>query len=263
MEPREISPTTRAIWSNIENILLIYVGSAADFALNSEVDWLFFTNQLPSDPQRRFVETFRYQQKLFFADSTTLPRLLNGIRRIHTHVEETRTRSENTPRQMSNRAFVEVHDMLIEYGIRGYEYIHHRPLLAVEREAYFQDMEWLIRGMGVELTDATYADFQQRRAQSIQHDLQPNAYTAKLYAAYRNDIGPWRYWILRQFQAYFVHPRVAKKLGLGRAPLFALPYRLYPYLRQRWILRLLLRIFVKKHVRHILYSFEQPQATPA
>ena len=49
------SEITRTIWGEADNILLIYAGAAAEFALNPENHWLFYTGKLPSDPLRRFA----------------------------------------------------------------------------------------------------------------------------------------------------------------------------------------------------------------
>ena len=40
----------RRIWGDAELVLLVFAGSAAEFALNRAVDWLFFTGRIPNDP---------------------------------------------------------------------------------------------------------------------------------------------------------------------------------------------------------------------
>ncbi len=40
----------RRIWGDGDMVLLIFAGSAAEFALNRAVDWLFFPGKLPDDP---------------------------------------------------------------------------------------------------------------------------------------------------------------------------------------------------------------------
>jgi hypothetical protein len=39
----------RRIWGDGDMVLLVFAGSAAEFALNRAVDWLFFTGKLPGD----------------------------------------------------------------------------------------------------------------------------------------------------------------------------------------------------------------------
>ncbi|MDQ3244245.1 MAG: DUF2236 domain-containing protein, partial [Gemmatimonadota bacterium] len=43
-------------------VLLVFAGSAAEFALNRAVDWLFFTGELPRDPIGRLFSTAAYSQ---------------------------------------------------------------------------------------------------------------------------------------------------------------------------------------------------------
>ena len=49
----------RRIWGNGDMVLLVFAGSAAEFALNRAVDWLFFTGKLPGDPIGRLFATAR------------------------------------------------------------------------------------------------------------------------------------------------------------------------------------------------------------
>jgi len=43
-------PVVHRVWGRLDPILLIFAGSAAEFALNKAVDWLFWTNRLPRNP---------------------------------------------------------------------------------------------------------------------------------------------------------------------------------------------------------------------
>ena len=52
-------------------VLLVFAGSAAEFALNREVHWLFFTGKLPGDPIGRLFATAGYAQQIVFADEPT------------------------------------------------------------------------------------------------------------------------------------------------------------------------------------------------
>lgn len=53
----------RTIWGSRDLVLLIFAGSAAEFALNRAVDWLFFTGKIPRDPIARLFSTVRYAQQ--------------------------------------------------------------------------------------------------------------------------------------------------------------------------------------------------------
>ena len=71
-------------------VLLVFAGSAAEFALNRAVDWLFFTGKLPSDPIGRLFVTASYSQQIVFADEATASRSFERIRAAHEAVERQR-----------------------------------------------------------------------------------------------------------------------------------------------------------------------------
>lgn len=246
------SEITRAIWGSAENVLLIYVGSAADFALNPENHWLFFTMRLPNNPQKRFVETFRINRQIFMTSKDKVPELMMKIRNVHTGVEKSRELKEEKPSQITNRAYLEVGDMLIEYGIRGYEYLNRRKLTAEECDTYFADMVAMFKLMRIEVSDVDYQSFLIRRKSSIERDLQVNEFTPKLYEAYLKDLGYFRYYLLRQFQSYFVATEICKKLGLTRNPLFGGLYRFYPLVHSPRLFNLMMLVLAKPEVRKIL-----------
>src|SRR5258706_14966331 len=110
------SEITRTIWNDVGNVLLIYAGAAAEFALNPESHWLFYTGRLPSDPLRRFEKTLQYQRKLIFTPQEAVPALARHLKNIHTDLEEKRS-LEQGEIKISDQAYLQVFSMLIEYGI--------------------------------------------------------------------------------------------------------------------------------------------------
>ena len=58
----------RTIWGKGDTILFIFAGSAAEFALNKAVDWLYFTGKLPADPLGRLFETVSYAREIVFSE---------------------------------------------------------------------------------------------------------------------------------------------------------------------------------------------------
>src|SRR5918994_5913846 len=80
----------RKIWGNPDLVLLIFAGSAAEFALNRAVDWLFFTGEIPRDPIGRLFTTVRYAQEIVFVDEATARRTLARINSAHASVEQAR-----------------------------------------------------------------------------------------------------------------------------------------------------------------------------
>lgn len=239
------SQITRYIWSNQENIILIFAGTAADFALNPSVDWLFFTGEIPSHPQLRFIETFAFNRMLFFSNKEKVPQIVQQIMDIHKHVETKRSVSEG-PHKIPNEAFIQVSDMLIEYGIRGYEYLHHTKLTDIQKDTYYQDIKKIDELMHIQGLDDNYEFFLIRRNKTVSNELNVNKFTPLLYKAYENDIGIIRYKIFLNFQSYFINPAIAYKLNLKKHIFFQIFYTAYPYIRNKLLLLIIYKLFLKK-----------------
>ena len=120
----------RKIWGDPELVLLVFAGSAAEFALNRAVDWLFFTGKIPNDPIGRLFSTVRYAQEIVFADEDTARRTLGRINAAHGAVE--RQRGQRIP----GWAFRDVLYMLVDYSERAHRLLY-GPLRAAEREELY------------------------------------------------------------------------------------------------------------------------------
>ena len=83
----------RTIWGDADTILFVFAGSAAEFALNRAVDWLFYTGKLPADPLGRLFSTAGFAQDIAFVDEATALRSLERIRAAHGAVERSRGRA--------------------------------------------------------------------------------------------------------------------------------------------------------------------------
>jgi hypothetical protein len=70
----------RRIWGDGDVVLLVFAGSAAEFALNRAVDWLFFAGKLPNDRIGRLFATAGYAQQIVFADDLTASATLGTAR---------------------------------------------------------------------------------------------------------------------------------------------------------------------------------------
>ena len=236
------SEITRTIWGDAENILLIYAGAAAEFALNPENHWLFYTGKLPSDPLRRFEKTLRYQRQLFFMPQEAVPALARHIKDIHSDVEKKRSREQGEIR-ISDLAYLQVFSMLIEYGILGYEYLHRRRMTQEERETYFNDMRSIALMMEIRDFPGDYRRYLTRRTRMVVSELQCNVFTRELMDAYRKNLAPFCYWGLLQFQARFIHPILACRLDLKTNRFFGWVYWLYPRVRFQPLINYLAVIF--------------------
>lgn len=240
---------TRAMWTSLDHILLIYVGSAAEFPLVEENHWLFYTNELPSAPWDRFVSTFAWNRKIMLASEEEAPALARKIRGFHDHVEERRSEDEGGRRRISNPAFKAVGAMLIEYALLAEEYLNRRTVSDAERERYYQDQRGFFEAMGIEDLEPTYAEFLESRILNMPRDLKRNEYTDPLFEAYRKDLGAFRYFLLRRFMAGFVPEHVRRECRLRRSRWFVPLYRLFPVIRCRPVSRLLHLALLPARVR--------------
>jgi hypothetical protein len=250
MQPRPFgSEFTRKMWSDMDHILLVYVGSAAEFALVEENHWLFYTNALPAAPWDRFVSTFAWNKRILLSSADDAPALARKIRGFHDPVEQKRSDEEGGPRRISNEAFKAVGAMLIEYALLAEAYLERRELSPDETETHYQDQRRFFSDMGIVELEPSYADFSVARTEKMPAQLRRNAHTDPLFSAYRRELGSLRYGLLLQFMAHFVPEHVVQELGLRRSALFTPFYRLYPRLRCPPLSALLHRLLLPARVR--------------
>jgi uncharacterized protein (DUF2236 family) len=204
-------------------VLLVFAGSAAEFALNRAVDWLFFTGELPRDPIGRLFSTASYAQQIVFADEATALRTCARIRAAHEAVE--RQRGQTIP----DWAHRDVLYMLIDYSERAHAMLA-RPLSADEqRELY--DVFYRV-GTGLRIPDLppTYTGWKADRERHLHRDLLHGDATDALYAEYRKHLGSWRYRLLLRIQSILAPEHVRGLLQLKRAEWLRLLVRCYPLL---------------------------------
>src|SRR5438270_7673580 len=101
----------RKIWGRADTVLFIFAGSAAEFALNKAVDWLYFTGRLPADPIGRLFSTVSYAHRIIFSDLDGANRAIDKITSIHSAVESARGT------KIPDWAYRDVLFMLIHYSI--------------------------------------------------------------------------------------------------------------------------------------------------
>ena len=121
----------RTIWGDPDLVLLIFAGSAAEFALNRAVDWLFFTGEIPRDPIGRLFSTVRYAQEIVFVDEEKARQTLNRINAQHASVEHDRGQA------IPDWAYRDVLYMLIDYSERAYALLY-RPLTQPQKDDLFE-----------------------------------------------------------------------------------------------------------------------------
>jgi len=227
----------RRIWGDGDMILLVFAGSAAEFALNRAVDWLFFTGKLPADPIGRLFSTASYAQGIVFADEATAARTLARIRAVHQAVE--RERGERIP----DWAHRDVLYMLIDYSERAHETFA-RPLTAEERGELYDVFRRVGIGLGIPDLPPTYAEWRIDRERHLRRDLVRGEGTEALYAQYRKHLGPWRYHLLLRIQSILAPTHVRGLLRLKRAEWLRPLVRFYPLLVRAGLRSLIQRLLM-------------------
>jgi hypothetical protein len=197
----------RSIWGDADTILFVFAGSAAEFALNRAVDWLFYTGRLPADPLGRLVSTAGFAREIVFADEDTARRSLARIRAAHQAVE--RSRGQTIPAW----AHRDVLYMLIDYSGRAFELLH-RPLTIPEQASLYKVFRRVGEGLAIPGLPGTYDDWREDRRLHLERDLAYSDLTAELYRRYRRHIGWWRYQTLLRVQSILVPDHVRRLLGL-------------------------------------------------
>ena len=211
--PREFvarGSVVRRVWGDAELVLLVFAGSAAEFALNRAVDWLFFTGKIPNDPVGRLFSTVRYAQEIVFADEGTAARTLSRLNAAHAGVERARGRS------IPDWAYRDVLYMLVDYSERAHGLLY-RPLSGPERAELYAVFKRVGEGLGIKELPEDYGAWRADRLTHLERDLAFGRHTALLYQSYRRHLGEWRYQILLQVQAMLAPERVRRLLRLRRS----------------------------------------------
>ena len=126
----EKGSVVREIWGKSDTILFVFAGSAAEFALNKAVDWLYFTGRLPSDPLGRLFSTVTYARKIIFAENESAMKIIDSIYSNHKVVENNRGKA------IPAWAYRDVLYMLIHYSIASFELLE-RKLTSLEKEEVY------------------------------------------------------------------------------------------------------------------------------
>ena len=210
----------RRIWGDADTILFVFAGSAAEFALNRAVDWLFYTGKLPADPLGRLFSTARFAQDIAFVDEDTARASLHRIRAAHQAVE--RSRGQTIPAW----AHRDVLYMLIDYSERAFTLLH-RPLTGPEQDELYDVFRRVGEGLAIPDLPGTYDAWREDRLLHIERDLVRSELTDELYRRYRQSIGRWRYEILLRVQSILVPEHVRHLLDLEPCRWLRLPLTAY------------------------------------
>lgn len=204
----------RTIWGNPDLVLLIFAGSAAEFALNRAVDWLFFTGKIPQDPIGRLFSTVRYAQEIVFVDEDRARQTLNRINAQHAHVEHQRGQT------IPDWAYRDVLYMLIDYSERAYALLY-KPLSKDQQLDLFEVFLRIGEGLSVRELPRTYDEWKVDRRRHMVRDLSYSKHTAMLFRQYRKHLGWWRYQLLLEVQAVLVPDEVRRMLHFNSSKLLS------------------------------------------
>lgn len=218
-------------------MLLVFAGSAAEFALNRAVDWLFFTGKLPRDPIGRLFATAAYAQQIVFADEGTASHAFDRIRAAHEAVE--RQRGQTIP----DWAHRDVLYMLIDYSERAHA-MFARPLTTHEQHELYDVFYRVGTGLRIPDLPRTYAAWKADRELHLHRDLRNGDGTEALYGQYRNHLGPWRYQLLLRIQAILTPEHVRGLLRLQRAEWLRPFVRFYPVLVRAGLRSIVQRLLI-------------------
>ena len=208
----------REIWKNTDMVLLIFAGSAAEFALNKAVDWLYYTGKIPTNPIERLFSTVEYAQKIVFQEEKMALSTIDQINQIHTNVEQSRGQS------IPNWAYRDVLYMLIDYSILSFELLE-RKLKNNEKEAIFEVFINLGTRMNLENLPKNYDTWKIDRNIHLENDLEKGKLTLHLFEQYKKHLGSARYFLLLQIQKMLVPQSVHNKLfRTSYFPMFLLVY---------------------------------------
>jgi hypothetical protein len=199
----------RQIWGKADTVLFIFAGSAAEFALNKAVDWLYYTGKLPADPLGRLFSTVEYARRIIFAEMDEANRAIDQITAIHKGVESARGA------QIPDWAYRDVLFMLIDYSIRSFEALE-RPLTDFERSEVLNVFYRVGLRMGLNGLPQTYPEWKIMRAEHLQNNLISSHFTTDLYEQYRRHLGGIRYHLLKQVQTLILPERVKQLLGFSK-----------------------------------------------
>lgn len=218
----------RTIWGNPDLVLLIFAGSAAEFALNRAVDWLFFTREIPRDPIGRLFSTVRYAQEIVFGNEEDARRTLDRINSQHASVE--RQRGATIP----DWAYRDVLYMLIDYSQRAYALLY-EPLSPAQKGELFEVFLRIGEALHIPVLPQSYAEWKLDRHEHIVRDLNYSKHTAMLFQSYRRELGWWRYSLLLEVQGVLVPNEVRRLLHLQSSSLISAAAQTYGIVGRRHI----------------------------
>lgn len=199
----------RKIWGSSDTILFIFAGSAAEFALNKAVDWLYFTGKLPADPLGRLFSTVAYARMIVFSTTDAAHAAIDTITAIHSGVETARNA------KIPDWAYRDVLYMLVYYSIASFELLQ-RKMTEAEKQEVYNVFYRVGARMQLSSLPQHYDEWLISREQHLENDLVKSDHTLDLIAQYRKHLGRVRFVLLQEGQKMILPGTVKTLLEMKR-----------------------------------------------
>lgn len=242
----------RTIWGKSDTVLLVFAGSAAEFALNRSVDWLYYTGRLPADPIGRLFTTVQYAQDIIYSSNDRAIAAIDQINAIHGGVEKSRGM------RIPDSAYRDVLFMLIDYTLRSFELLE-RKLTAAEKAEVFDVFLRVGIRMHLKGLPETYDEWVVMRQDHLDHNLVCSELTKDLYRRYKKALGGLRYAVLLGGQALLVPDRVRQLLNLRSGWWMRIVLSLYKVSRAMHLDRVAKAIVLPAQYKAQVAALDQPE----
>jgi uncharacterized protein (DUF2236 family) len=241
----------KKIWSTTDITLFIFAGASAEFALNKQVDWLYFTGKLPGDPIGRLFSTVKYAQYIIFKEEKEAISSIEKINAIHQHVESARGL------KISNEGYQDVLYMLIYYSITSFELLE-RKLTNEEKDEIVSTFARIGRQMHIRDIPVNYSEWKKEYDLQLTRNLLKSAFTEDLFQQYKKHLGAFRYFLLLDIQRMLVSKHANNLLGLGRARLVQLLIPVYRQIRNYRLHKQLILMMVPRKFTMQVKAMDRP-----
>lgn len=244
-------PTTaQRIWSDPTCMLIIFAGGSAEFALHPNVDWLFYTGKLPTDPIGRFFSTIDYLREMLVASPDKREQLAKTLRSLHTDIEHARGG------RIPDAAYRDVLCMDIYYSIQAVPLVFGQPLTTNEKDEVVAELVTFGDQMGIPNLPQSYDQMCEMRLTRFQ-EYGPTEYTDTLLASYQRALGSVGYHSLLGLYPLLLEPELMSKLPIGPQPLTPLLRRaLYPLCRTN-LIHYVYRLGLPARMRSVVHGWSE------
>jgi len=241
----------KKIWSTTDITLFVFAGASAEFALNKQVDWLYFTGKLPGDPIGRLFSTVKYAQYIIFKEEKEAIASIEKINSIHQNLESARGF------KISNGGYQDVLYMLIYYSIASFELLE-RILTDEEKDEIVRTFAKIGHQMHIQDIPTNYSEWKKVYEDQLTRNLMKSSFTEDLFRQYKKHLGAFRYFLLLDIQRMLVSKHVNDLLGLGRTRLVHLLLPFYKKIRKYRLHKQVILMMVPRKFINQVKAMDKP-----